>query len=136
MLSRHSTKNDCCYYSHWTSLTRCQTTGAAHSYFMNVWSLETRPSPLTAIEVIPVLPEFLRSFLTKYKQVKTARIVLAFRWQAVTDQFLYTCASVRAIFHLAEFSARNDIFFCLLTPTLCQLVFKQNKMSLRAENSA
>ena len=31
---------------------------------------------------------------------------------------------------------RNNIFFCLLTPTLRQLVFKQKKMSLRAENSA
>ena len=44
--------------------------------------------------------------------------------------------SVRAVFHLAEFSARNDIFFCLLTPTLCQLVFEQKKMSLLEENSA
>ena len=28
------------------------------------------------------------------------------------------------------------MFFCLLTPTLWQLVFKQKKMSLCAENSA
>ena len=26
--------------------------------------------------------------------------------------------SFRVVFHQAEFSARNDIFFCLLTPTL------------------
>ena len=45
--------------------------GAACSYFMNVWSLETSASPLTAIEVISVLPECLRSFLTRYKQDKT-----------------------------------------------------------------
>ena len=45
-----------------------------------------------------------------------------------------TCSrSLRAVFHLAEFSAWNDIFFCLLTPTLRQLVFKQKKMSLGAE---
>ena len=31
---------------------------------------------------------------------------------------------------------RGTIFSCLLTPTLRQLVFKQKKMSLRAENSA
>ena len=49
---------------------------------MNVWSLETSASPLTAIEVIPVLPEYLRSFLTKYKQGKSARIVLVFTWRA------------------------------------------------------
>ena len=36
-------------------------------------------------------------------------------------------SSFRAVFHLAEFSARNDIFFCLLTPTLSQVVFKQKK---------
>ena len=69
-------------YSHWTSLTRCQTIGAARSYFMNVWSLGTRASPLTAIEVIPVLPECLRSFLRKYKQDKTARIFLVFTLRA------------------------------------------------------
>ena len=33
-------------------------------------------------------------------------------------------------------SGRNDIFFCLLTPTFRQSIFKQKKMSLRAENSA
>ena len=71
-----------CQYSHWTSLTRCQTIGAARSYFMNVWSLSTSASPLTAIEVIPVLPECLRSFLTKYKQDKTTRIVLVFALRA------------------------------------------------------
>ena len=38
-----------------------------------------------------------------------------------------------AVFHWAEFSVRNDIFFRLLTPTLHQLVLKQKKMS---ENSA
>ena len=43
---------------------------------------------------------------------------------------------VRAVFHKAEFSSQNNIFFRLLTPTLRQLVFKQKKMSLRAENSA
>ena len=45
------------------------------------------------------------------------------------------CTDIRAVFHQAKFSARN-IFSCLLTPTLRQLVFKQKKMSLRAENSA
>ena len=60
------------HYSHLTSLTRCQTIGAARSYFMNVWSLGTSASPLTAIELIPVVPECLRPFLTKqYKQDKT-----------------------------------------------------------------
>ena len=49
---------------------------------MNVWSFGTSASPLTAIEVIPVLPECLRSFLTKYKQVKPARIVSAFTSRA------------------------------------------------------
>ena len=44
--------------------------GAVHSYFMNVWSLGTSATPLTAVEVIPVFSESLRSFLTKYKQVK------------------------------------------------------------------
>ena len=34
---------------------------------------------------------------------------------------------LEAVFHYAEFSARNDIFFCLLTPTVHQLVFKQRK---------
>ena len=43
--------------------------------------------------------------------------------------------ALRVVFHLAEFSAQNDTF-CLSTPTLHQLVFKQKKMSLRAENSA
>ena len=52
--------------------------GATHSYFMNVWSLGTSASPLTAIEVIPVLPECLRSLLTKYKQVKLTRIISVF----------------------------------------------------------
>ena len=61
------------HYSHWTGLTRCQTIGAARSYFMNVWSLGTSASPLTAIEVIPVIPECLRSFVTKYKQDKTLK---------------------------------------------------------------
>ena len=43
---------------------------------------------------------------------------------------------------LGSFSTRRNFprgmifFFCLLTPTLHQLVFKQKKMSLRAENSA
>ena len=31
---------------------------------------------------------------------------------------------VRGVFHWAEFSVLNDIFFCLLKPTLRQLVFK------------
>ena len=43
---------------------------------------------------------------------------------------------LRVVFHQAEFSARNDIFFCFLTPTLRRLVVKQKKMSLRVENSA
>ena len=43
---------------------------------------------------------------------------------------------LRAVFHQEEFSARNNIFFCLLTPTLRQLVFNQKKMSFSAENSA
>ena len=77
-----SSTNGSLSYSHWTSLTRCQTIGAARSYFMNVWSLGNSASPFTAIEVIPVLPECLRSFLPKYKQVKTTRIVLAFTWRA------------------------------------------------------
>ena len=34
---------------------------------------------------------------------------------------------LRVVFHWAEFSAWNDIFFCLLTSTLRQLVFKQKK---------
>ena len=38
---------------------------------MNVWSLWTSASPLTAIDVIQVLSECLRSFLTKHKQDKT-----------------------------------------------------------------
>ena len=54
----------------------------------------------------------------------------------LTLSYLYLKVKVWVVFHWAEFSARNDIFFCLLTPTLCQLVFKQKKMSLRAENSA
>ena len=33
----------------------------------------------------------------------------------------------KAIFHWAEFSARNDIFFCLLTLTLRQLVLNKRK---------
>ena len=43
--------------------------------------------------------------------------------------FLQQCVLVlgrrplRVVFHWTEFSARNDIFFCLLTPTLRQLVF-------------
>ena len=44
---------------------------AARSYFMNVWSFGTSASSLTAQEVIAVLPECLRSFLTKYQQDKT-----------------------------------------------------------------
>ena len=31
---------------------------------------------------------------------------------------------VRTVFHWAGFFARNDIFFCLLTPTLLQSVVK------------
>ena len=38
----------------------------------------------------------------------------------------------KGCFPLGRISAQNDIFFCLLTPTLRQL---QKKMSLRAENS-
>ena len=56
--------------------------GVAHSYFMNVWPLGTSASPLIAIEVIPVHPEYLRSFLTKYKQDKPARIVSIFMSRA------------------------------------------------------
>ena len=41
----------------------------------------TSASPITALEFIPVLPECLRSFLTKYKQDKAVRIVLIFTWQ-------------------------------------------------------
>ena len=44
--------------------------------------------------------------------------------------------SVYGLLHWVEFSARNDISFCLWTPTLRQSIFKQKKMSLRAENSA
>ena len=44
--------------------------------------------------------------------------------------------TLKVVFHQAEFSAQNDLFFCLLTPTLRQLVFNQKKMSLRTENSA
>ena len=40
-----------------------------------------------------------------------------------------TVGLLRVVFHWAEFFARNDIFFCLLTPTLHQLVFKRKKMS-------
>ena len=43
---------------------------------------------------------------------------------------------IRVVFHYAEFFARNDIFFCILTLTLRQSIFKQKETSLRAENSA
>ena len=46
------------------------------------------------------------------------------------NQIITFLLLLKAIFHLAEFSSRNDIFFCLLTPTLFQLVFKEKKMSL------
>ena len=56
--------------------------GALRSCFMNAWSLGTSGSSLTAIEVIPVLPECLRSFLTKCKQVQPSRIVSVFTSRA------------------------------------------------------
>ena len=34
---------------------------------------------------------------------------------------------IRAVFHWTEFSPLNDIFFCLLTPTLCQLSLNKRK---------
>ena len=37
--------------------------------------------------------------------------------------------SLKGVFHQAEFSAQNDIFFCLSSPSLRQLVFKHKKMS-------
>ena len=49
---------------------------------------------------------------------------------------MFIHSSLRAVFHQVEFSARNDIFCRLLMLTLRKLVFKQRKMSLRAENSA
>ena len=55
---------------------------AAHSNFMNVWSFGTSASPFTAMEVIPVPPECLRSFLTKYQQVKPSRFVSVFTSRA------------------------------------------------------
>ena len=97
-------------YSHWTSLARCQTTGAARSFFMNVWSLGTSASPLTFIEVIPVLPECLRSFLTKYKQDKTTRIVLVFTWRASPTNL---CLHV-LLFNQVTFSITDA-----LTPWMC-----------------
>ena len=97
-------------YSHWTSLTRCQTIGAACSYFMNVWSLETSASSLTAIEVIPVLPECLRSFLTKYKQDKTTTIILAFMWRA---------SSTNLCLHVLLFDQVTISITDSLTPWMC-----------------
>ena len=97
-------------YSHWTSLTRCQTFGVARSYFINVWCLGTIASPLTAIEVIPVLPECLRSFFTKYKQDNTARIVLVFTWRAsLTNLCLHVLLLDQVAFSITE----------ALTPGIC-----------------
>ena len=97
-------------FSHWNSLTRCQTIGAARSYFMNVWSLGTSASPLTAIKVIPVLLECLRSFLTKYKQDKTARIVLVFTLRASpTNLCLHVLLFDQVTFSIAD----------ALTPWMC-----------------
>ena len=89
---------------------RCQTIGAARSYFMNVWSLGTSASLLTAIEVIPVLAECLRSFLTKYKQDKTARIVLVFALRASPTNL---CLNV-LLFDQVTFSITDA-----LTPWMC-----------------
>ena len=77
---------------------------------MNVWSLGTSASPLTAIEVIPVLPECLRSFLTKYKQDKTARIVLVFTLRASPTNL---CLHV-LLFDQVTFSITDA-----LTPWMC-----------------
>ena len=79
---------------------------------MNVWSLGTSASPLTAIEVIPVLPECLRSFLTKYKQDKTARIALVFTLRASPTNL---CLHV-LLFDQVTFSITDA-----LTPWMCDL---------------
>ena len=77
---------------------------------MNVWSLGTSASPLTAIEVIPVLPECLRSFLTKYKQDMTARIVLVFTLRASsTNLRLHVLLFDQVAFSIAD----------ALTPWMC-----------------
>ena len=83
-------------YSHWTSLTRCQTFGVARSYFINVWCLGTIASPLTAIEVIPVLPECLRSFFYKIQARQYRKDRFSFHVASFTDQFMPTCAAVRS----------------------------------------
>ena len=70
---------------------------------MNVSSLGTTASPLTAKEVIPVLPECLRSFLTKYKQDKPARIVLVFTCRASpTSLCLYVLLLDQVTFSTTE----------------------------------
>ena len=84
--------------------------GAARSYFMNVWSLGTSASPLTAIEVIPVLHEYLTSFLTKYEQVKPARIVSVFTSRAsLTNLCLHVLLLDEVTFSVTQ----------ALTPSVC-----------------
>ena len=77
---------------------------------MNVWSLGTSASLLTAIEVIPVLLECLRSFLTKYKQDKAERIVLIFTLRASPTNL---CLHV-LLFDQVTFSITDA-----LTPWMC-----------------
>ena len=53
----------------------------------------------------------------------------------LSGKYRFLIPVIRVVFHLAEFSARSDIFFRLLTPTFRQSIFKQKKMPLRTENS-
>ena len=48
-------------------------------------------------------------------------------------KLMYVFGFLRVVLHWAEFSARSDTFFCLLTPTPRQLVFKQENVSLRGK---
>ena len=77
---------------------------------MNFLVFGTSASPLTAIEVIPVLPECLRSFFTKYKQDKTARIDLVFTLRASPTNL---CLHV-PLFDQVTFSITD-----VLTPWMC-----------------
>ena len=81
---------------------------------------------------------------TKETPIKLSLLILRNAKDSEIIDLFYNQASLisccfRAVFHEAEVSARNDIFFCLLTPTLRQLVFKQNycltKISIRAKRS-
>ena len=65
---------------------------------------------LTAIEVIPVLPEWLRSFFNKIQARQDRKNRFSFHVASFTDQFMSTCAA----FDQVTFSITDA-----LTPWMC-----------------